>query len=259
MRSWQSSILNRGVTRLMMAAALLVPILTACAEETPLAPTTTQIAMSMDGMDAAGHDHEHTGEGRQWEGAPPVLELRVDEGPDGPIAVLDASGFSFGDPTKEEYVPGFGHTHVFIDGRLLEMSYEAAVPLGELEPGTHHIEVTLASGDHADYVIDGEVVGASAMVEVAGEVRSADLSISVGYAGGAVQIAEDRFEVARHGIVELTISSDVAEEVHVHGYDIARALEAGVGTTLRFTADIPGVFEVELEHSGQPLFELTVK
>lgn len=246
-------------------------MLSACAEETPLAPTTTQITMSMDDTDDIDdmddtddmdHEddmgHEHDEDGREWEGPLPILELRIDEGPDGPTAVLDASGFSFIDPSTDEHFPGLGHTHVFVDGRLLEMSYDAAVQLGDLEPGMHHVEVTLASGDHADYLVDGEVLGASAMIEIAGEVQAADLLIPVAFAGGAVDIADDRFEIARHGLVEITISSSIADEVHVHGYNLVHDVEAGVSSTLRFTADIPGVFEIELEESGHILFELTV-
>lgn len=260
---------GRKTTRMMILTSLLMLIFTGCAEESPQAPTATPTTMAMTdsdasaGMDEMDHmhegDHEHDGTGREWEGTPPALELRVDEGPDGLVAVLEADGFTFTDPSNEEHVPGFGHTHVYVDGRLEMMSYDAAAPLGELDPGTHHIEVTLASGDHADYLVDGETLGVATMVEVAGEVEPAALAISIGLSGGTVDVADDRYEVARHGIVELTVMSDIAEEVHVHGYDIRRTIEAGVTTTMRFPADIPGVFEVELEDSGLPLFELIVE
>lgn len=216
--------------------------------------------MTMEGMIDEGHDHEHDeGDDREWEGAPPVLELRIEEEPNGFVAVLEADGFEFSDPENEEHVPGLGHTHVFIDGRLHQMAYRADVALGELEPGSHHIEVTLASADHADYLLDGEPLSAMAMVEVAGEIAAPDLSITVGYAAGEIEIAADRFEVARYDIVEITVTSDVAEEVHVHGYNIRHDVAAGTRDPLRFKADIPGVFEIEFEHSRRSLLMLTVK
>lgn len=49
------------------------------------------------------------------------------------------------------------------------------------------------------------------------------------------------------------------EEVHVHGYDIARDLPAGKTVTVSFPADIEGIFEVELERSGTPLGKLKVE
>lgn len=58
--------------------------------------------------------------------------------------------------------------------------------------------------------------------------------------------------------VELAVTSDAADHVHVHGYDVLKDVAAGETATLTFTADIPGVFEVELEESGTQLLELQV-
>ncbi|WP_328532162.1 hypothetical protein OG984_14030 [Nocardioides sp. NBC_00368] len=59
--------------------------------------------------------------------------------------------------------------------------------------------------------------------------------------------------------VTLAVTSDVADEVHVHGYDAHVDLVAGQEGALTFTADIPGRFEVELEGAGALLVELEVK
>lgn len=59
--------------------------------------------------------------------------------------------------------------------------------------------------------------------------------------------------------VTLVVTSDVADEVHLHGYDAHADLVAGQEGTFTFTADIPGVFEVELEETGTLLVELEVK
>lgn len=59
--------------------------------------------------------------------------------------------------------------------------------------------------------------------------------------------------------VVLVVTSDVADEIHVHGYDVSRPVAAGGTTRLRFTATIPGRFEVELEERGVPIGELTVQ
>lgn len=58
--------------------------------------------------------------------------------------------------------------------------------------------------------------------------------------------------------VELVVDSDVDDHIHVHGYDLFQDVAAGETATLTFTADIPGVFEVELEDSGTPLLDLQV-
>jgi len=51
---------------------------------------------------------------------------------------------------------------------------------------------------------------------------------------------------------------EVADEVHVHGYDMTVDVTPGAEETLEFPADIPGIFEVELEDAGTLLFELEV-
>lgn len=59
--------------------------------------------------------------------------------------------------------------------------------------------------------------------------------------------------------VELLVTSDVADHIHVHGYDIFQAVAAGETASLSFTADLPGTWEVELEDSGTHLVELQVQ
>ena len=58
--------------------------------------------------------------------------------------------------------------------------------------------------------------------------------------------------------VRFEVASDVAEEVHVHGYDDMTDLESGEVAVIEFPADIEGVFEVELEESATEIAELTV-
>ena len=58
--------------------------------------------------------------------------------------------------------------------------------------------------------------------------------------------------------VELVITSDTADEVHVHGYDLTVDVAPGEPATLSFTADKPGVWEIELHDAGSVLLELQV-
>lgn len=67
-----------------------------------------------------------------------------------------------------------------------------------------------------------------------------------------------RETVAKGDRVALVVTSDVADEVHVHGYDVSRDIAAGGTVRIRFKATLPGRFEVELEERGVPIAELTV-
>jgi ABC-type Fe3+-hydroxamate transport system substrate-binding protein len=58
--------------------------------------------------------------------------------------------------------------------------------------------------------------------------------------------------------VVLVVKSDVADEIHVHGYDKSAEVAAGATARVPFTATIPGQFEVELENRGVQIADLTV-
>ena len=59
--------------------------------------------------------------------------------------------------------------------------------------------------------------------------------------------------------VRFRVRHGEAEEVHIHGYDIKKELAANETANVSFEASIPGIFEVELEHSGTPLGRLKVE
>jgi len=68
-----------------------------------------------------------------------------------------------------------------------------------------------------------------------------------------------RVTVEKPQRVELVVHSDVADEVHVHGYDLHHDVDAGGTARIGFPATIQGVFEAELENRKLQILELTVK
>jgi hypothetical protein len=58
--------------------------------------------------------------------------------------------------------------------------------------------------------------------------------------------------------IRFRVDSDVADEVHFHGYDIGKDVEAGGSVTFDVPATIAGKFEVELEQRVTQLAEITV-
>jgi hypothetical protein len=77
--------------------------------------------------------------------------------------------------------------------------------------------------------------------------------------GDNVETASRRVRVELGQKVRVRVEADHAEEVHVHGYDLKADVAPGKPAVIDFTADVPGVFEVELEESGRSLFELQVQ
>jgi hypothetical protein len=82
--------------------------------------------------------------------------------------------------------------------------------------------------------------------------------IKVSYAGGAIT-GGGRKTAPLGSTVGIEVTSDVADEVHLHGYDKKVDVTPGAPATLTFTADIPGIFEVELESRSLKLIDLVVK
>ena len=65
--------------------------------------------------------------------------------------------------------------------------------------------------------------------------------------------------VARQGQrVVLAVQSQIADHVHVHGYDLFADVGPGTPATIRFRANIPGRFEIELEDRHVQIAQLRV-
>ncbi|MGB1580525.1 MAG: hypothetical protein ACPHER_03340 [Nevskiales bacterium] len=58
--------------------------------------------------------------------------------------------------------------------------------------------------------------------------------------------------------VEIHFASQVADEVHLHGYDLHQHLEPGKTTVMTLTADRSGRFEMELHKSHRAIGNLEV-
>lgn len=97
------------------------------------------------------------------------------------------------------------------------------------------------SGEH---VVDGPV--------------EVDARFEVEVVDGAVVGGVPRLEVSVGDVVEVVVSSDVADQVHLHVYDAMGEVGPDRPATLTVEAAIPGVFEAELHGSGLRVFELQV-
>jgi hypothetical protein len=74
--------------------------------------------------------------------------------------------------------------------------------------------------------------------------------------GGKVTTAHGQWSVKLGSAVRVAVIADVADEVHVHGYDKKQDTVPGCPTSIDLTANIPGSVEVELESKGLHLFDL---
>jgi hypothetical protein len=68
-----------------------------------------------------------------------------------------------------------------------------------------------------------------------------------------------RITVVKGRRVVLVVNSDVADEVHLHGYNIMRDVAPGRPATIEFRATIVGTVEAELENRGLQIATITTK
>jgi Cu/Zn superoxide dismutase len=155
------------------------------------------------------------------------------------------------------------------------------VPAGEAgsvvvhEAGTEHTTAGEAGGGEAVLVHEGHHHGD----EPAPPAKIACAELEGGHAhdasheeaasrGGTVPAIEIRGGEPVGGVADLEydageqvrfeVTSDVADAVHVHGYDFLQVVPAGGTVSFDFPAEIEGIFEVELENRGTQIAELTV-
>ena len=101
---------------------------------------------------------------------------------------------------------------------------------------------------------------ASSAAPVASSVPSdnAQQTVSLTVSGGKVTGQTGRVKVALGTRLRITVTSDVADELHVHVYDLKQEISANASGSIEFVADKPGVIEVELERAKLTLTHLEI-
>ncbi len=66
-------------------------------------------------------------------------------------------------------------------------------------------------------------------------------------------------EAKKGDTVRIDVTSDTADELHLHVYDVTKDVAPGKKTRIQFKANIEGVIELELHDSGSQVAEITVE
>ncbi|HEU4894970.1 MAG TPA: hypothetical protein VFT85_03950 [Acidimicrobiia bacterium] len=138
-------------------------------------------------------------------------------------------------------------------GRLLAALVVLAVACGEAEPAATSTTEPEPTASIATTTTTTSVVATTVEPATTTTVSPVDVEISGGVASGAAVFT---FELGES--VDITVVSDVDDELHVHGYDLVFELTAGVPLILDFVADVPGVFEVEVHTGHSHVFDIEV-
>lgn len=126
---------------------------------------------------------------------------------------------------------------------------EAAAPAGEA--AKDNSKRSGREGGNAE----GEKKSAGGGAQAPG---SADEVATIVVKGGEPVGGVAELSFAKGEAIRFRVESDVAEEIHMHGYDVSKDVSAGGEVLFDVPASIEGIFEVELEHSVVPIAEITV-
>jgi hypothetical protein len=105
----------------------------------------------------------------------------------------------------------------------------------------------------------GTATSASATTSTTSPAPPPPANVRIVVRGGEPMDGIRNVTVSKGRRVVLIVDSDVADEVHVHGYNLKRDVTPGTPARLPFRATINGTVEVELEQRGVPLARITTQ
>ncbi len=82
---------------------------------------------------------------------------------------------------------------------------------------------------------------------------------TVAFADGKPTGGVRKLSFSKGDDITFKVSSDVAEEIHVHGFDISKTVAAGKSVTFAFPAKFDGKYEVEMEGSATQIASLEIQ
>ena len=111
------------------------------------------------------------------------------------------------------------------------------------------------TGDATDGATAGSTTGTSQEPSKPAASKTQTIVVRNGKPAGGVR----KLNYKKGEQVRLVVDSDVADEIHVHGYDLKKDVPAGGKARFSFPASIEGVFEIELEGRRQQIAQLKVE
>ncbi|MBY4207271.1 hypothetical protein HQO44_12440 [Rhodococcus fascians] len=86
------------------------------------------------------------------------------------------------------------------------------------------------------------------------------LQMNLSIDGGTVEPTNQRLDASVGQSISMSITSDVADELHVHSVpEHTFEIEPGKDQLFTFTVDVPGQVDIELHHSDRTVATLVVR
>jgi hypothetical protein len=235
----------------------------------------TTVSISVNGLEpkTAYVAHLHTGACDQPEPGGPHFQFEKGGSEEPPNEIhlhfnSNAAGEGEAEVTSKREVPvgEAGSVVLHLDDSHEMTSLEAGAPEAEtvfVHEGVDHSKEGAghsggeAEHSHGDKIACAELEGG--LWEEAGSNTAVegDVPTIVVRDGEPVDgIAELEFSAGEE--IRFRVTSDQAEEIHVHGYDISKDVPAGGTIEFAFPAELEGIYEAELEELGVQIAELRI-
>jgi len=118
------------------------------------------------------------------------------------------------------------------------------------------VVASTGGGDDGSKSSSATATREAAKPRVASEPAVQRIQVKAGKPVGGVK----KIAVAKGDRLRIRVSSpDTSEEVHFHGYDVVKDMAPGKPATFDLTADVEGVFEMELEGPGVQIAAIEVR
>lgn len=88
---------------------------------------------------------------------------------------------------------------------------------------------------------------------------SGPVTINVTIANGKVSPSGATYDVSKGSTVTINVTSDSADTIHVHGYEIEKDVVPGQPLVITFTADQTGRYEIETHAIEATIATLNVR
>ena len=122
-----------------------------------------------------------------------------------------------------------------------------------IRPGDEPTPTESATPTESSTAIPTETADGSPTPEPTGTLDAVEIEVEEGRVEGPGRVTVDQGDR-----VAIEVKSDAADHVHVHGYDLLTDVAPDREVIITFRANIPGIFEIELEDAGLLLTTLEV-
>jgi hypothetical protein len=231
----------------------------------------TTVSLALSGLEPRTQYVAHVHGGSCTEADPGGPHFKFDAGgSDQPPNEIHLQFTSTGDgegeaeASNDREVPVGGARSIVLHAASAEQGAAAAVPGAEAESilvhegHRHESEAPSPPDKIACAELEGAADGAaSAGADAKAELDDSGVPTIVIRNGEPVDGIEE-LEYSAGDEIQFRVSSDVADEVHVHGYDVMKEVAAGGTVSFSIPAEIEGIFEVELEGRQEQIAELRV-